>query len=459
VKVLLVQPPFEDDIARVLGVSSFPLGLVHLAAKLEEEGFHVDILDCPAEGVGMEDLPGVLKKYDAIGITATTPVAPSAYRVARLAKGLGKFVFLGGPHPTFMDREALREGRADVVIRGEGETTTTQVLEEVDGWGEPDFSDIEGVTYRDGSRIVRNPDRRKPEDLDRLPIPAYDKVNLNNYAADGVRFVPVITSRGCPFRCIFCASSRIFGPRWRGKSPELVVEELRYLVEELKVDRIEFVDDVFTVYKRRLKEICEGMREEGIDVPWDCGARADLLTPEVAKILRDHGCTAVYVGAESASDETLKKINKGITVRDIIGCRKVAKRYGLEILLSFILGFPWEDREDVLRTIKFARRVRPDYVQFTVCTPYPGTPLYDMAEEKGLIEVRDWSKYTTLDPVMRTEHLSREELGRLLQRAYISYYLNPRYLLDALREGKLFLFKKIITSGARAVITYLRRLL
>ncbi|AAM02108.1 B12-binding domain-containing radical SAM protein [Methanopyrus kandleri] len=456
-KVLLVQPPFEDDIARVLGVRGFPIGLVYLAAKLEKEGFSVDILDCPAEGVEMEDLRGRIRGYDAVGITATTPVAPSAYKVAKLAKDEGAFVFLGGPHPTFMDREALRESPADVVIRGEGESTTVEVLEAVDRWEESDLSNIPGITYREGSKIVRNPDRQEPEDLDSLPLPAYDKVDLDQYSADSVRFVPVITSRGCPFRCLFCASSRIFGPKWRGKSPDRVVEEISYLVEELGVERLEFVDDVFTAHKRRVREICEKMREEGIDVPWDCGARADTLTPELARTIREHGCRTVYVGAESASNETLKRINKGITVQDVIACRKVAKRHGLRILLSFILGFPWEDREDVFRTIKFARRLEPDYVQFTVCTPYPGTPLYDLAKERGLIEVHDWSKYTTVDPVMRTEHLSTRELGRLLQRAYLSFYLNPRYLLNALREGKLFLFKRIVKSGIRAVLSYLSR--
>ncbi|WP_456482501.1 B12-binding domain-containing radical SAM protein [Methanopyrus sp.] len=455
-KVLLVQPPFQDDLARVLGVYSFPLGLVYLAAKLEEEGFTVDVLDCPTEGVGMEDLKGMIKGYDAVGVTVTTPTAPSGYEVARLAKDEGAFVFLGGPHPTFMDREALRESPADVVIRGEGESTTTEVLEAVDRWEEPDLSDVRGITYRDGSEIVRNPDRKEPEDLDSLPLPAYDKVDLDRYSVGDVRFTPVITSRGCPFRCIFCASSRMFGPKWRGKSPDRVVEELSYLVDELGVERLEFVDDVFTIHERRVREICEKMREEGIDVPWDCGARADTLTPEVARTIREHGCRTVYVGAESASNETLKRINKGITVRDVVACRKVAKRYGLEILLSFVLGFPWEDREDVLRTIRFARRVDPDYVQFTVCTPYPGTPLFDLAEREGLIEVRDWSKYTTVDPVMRTEHLGTEELRRLLRRAYLSFYLRPSYLMGALRDGKLMLFKRVITAGVRALLSFLR---
>ncbi len=448
----MVNPPATDYVAEVLGVRTFPVGLVHLAAYLREEGFDVEILDCPAEGIGPGELRSAVKGFDAVGFTATTPAAPSAYRAAREIRDLVDVVFLGGPHPTFMDREAVSESGADFVVRGEGEVTTTEALEAFDTWGEPDLSDVKGITYRADGTVVRNPDRPPVEDLDSLPLPAYDLVDIDAYAVDGKRFVPVVTSRGCPFGCAFCASSRIFGRRWRGRSPERVVQEVSLLVEEYGVERIEIVDDVFTLNKKRALRVCEGLREEGVDVPWDCSSRADTVDRELAGALAKGGCETVYVGAESGDDETLKRIGKGITTSDVLSCVRKLKEAGLRVVASFIIGFPWEGRKDVLRTVKFAKKCGVDYAQFTVLTPYPGTPMFEEMKERGLIETYDWSKYTTVDPVIRTEHLTSKDLSILIKYAYLSFYADPRFILKRLSEGDLFIVKKILKEIPKTVV-------
>ncbi|WP_456434656.1 B12-binding domain-containing radical SAM protein [Methanopyrus sp.] len=457
-KVLLVQPPYNDDIRKVLGATAFPVGLLYLSAYLEREGFSVDIVDCPAKGLDIEEVVKRASGYDAVGITVTTPAAPYAYEIARRVKEKGVFVFLGGPHPTFMDGEALRESHADAVVRGEGELTTADLLDHVDGWEDPDLSDVPGISYLDErGKLMRNDDRRPIEDLDSLPLPAYDKIDISLYAPDPDEpYAPVITSRGCPFQCAFCASSRLLGKEWRARSADHVVREIEYLVEEKGVERIEFVDDVFAITVSRVEEIGEKLRKEGIDVPWDCGTRANLMTPEMAKALQEYGCRYVYVGAESASDETLRKINKQITTGDVYACRKVAARYGLGVLFSFILGFPWEDRDDIKRTIRFAIDLKPDYAQFTVCTPYPGTPLYDLAEREGLIETKDWSKYTTLHPVMRTLYLSRKELKKLLRKAYVRFYLDDLRFLKIAEDAGFRIGKNVLRSTVSALFHYVR---
>jgi len=448
----LVNPPATDYVAEVLGVRTFPVGLVHLAAYLREKGFDVRILDCPAEGIGPGELRSAVKGYDAVGFTATTPAAPSAYRAAREVRDVVDVVFLGGPHPTFMDEEAVRESGADFVVRGEGEITTVEALEAFDTWGEPDLSDVRGITYPVDGKVVRNPDRPPIENLDSLPLPAYDLIDIDAYAVDGKRFVPVVTSRGCPFGCAFCASSRMFGRRWRGRSPARVVEEIVMLVEEFSVRRVEIVDDVFTLNRKRAREVCKGLREEGVDVPWDCSSRADTVDPDLAKELSRSGCETVYIGAESGDDETLERIGKGITTSDVVSCVKTLKNAGLRVVASFIIGFPWEDRKDVRRTVKFAKRCGADYAQFTILTPYPGTPMFEELKREGLIETFDWSKYTTVDPVIRTKHLTSKDLSLLIKYAYLSFYADPRFLIKRLSEGDVFLIKKILKEAPKTLL-------
>ena len=260
-----------------------------------------------------------------------------------------------------------------------------------------------------------------------------------------------MTSRGCPFDCIFCASSTLCGKIWRARSAENVIEELRLLSTEFGVKEIEFMDDTFTLSMRRAEKICDLLIKErnegGMDISWSCSAHANTINRELADKLKRAGCHDIYIGAESGTQKVLDFIGKSTTLERVSKAVKTVKQSGLNVLTSFIIGVPGETVRMIKDTIKFAEKLNPTYAQFTICTPYPGTRLFAIAKEKGLLITKDWRRYTTVEPIMNIPGISAEQLRKLLNRAYISFYLRPRYVLSELLNRRFFIIKKAI-SGA-----------
>jgi radical SAM superfamily enzyme YgiQ (UPF0313 family) len=395
------------------------------------------------------------EKPHVVGISAcATPSIYDVYRIARIVKGIdpGIPVVVGGGHATFTAKKTLEEcPHIDVVVRGEGEETFKELCNAI-GEGRS-LGDMAGVSYRAGDGVKENPDREPIRDLDGIPYPAYHLLPMHLYRMGRRPFASIITSRGCPYRCIFCSSSQLFGKRWRARSPENVIGELKLLRDRYRVSEIEFLDDIFTLDPRRVKRICDLMVEEGLDITWTCSSRVDTISrfPEMAEYLRGAGCHTVYIGIESGSQRILDLVNKGITLRQVEKAVEVLRRAKLRVLGSFILGVPGEGREDLERTVWFSKTLNLDLVQFTICTPYPGTPLYEEASEKGWLLTGDWRRYDVLTPVMELPDLSPRDLSKILHRAYISYYGRPSFLWRLVRDRNFTLIRKI----AKAVIDYI----
>jgi len=450
-KILLLSPPTISAIKTVIGTTGPPLGLAYLASVVRDE-HDVRIVDSLAEECTYGDVKRILKKYDpdVIGITSTTSMVPDAYTVAKMAKGINENVkvVMGGPHVTFVPERTFREcPYIDFIVRGEGEITFKKLIDALEKNKDP--SNILGLSLNTHVKIKNNPPRPLIKDVDTIPMPSYDLLPMKKYQVDGVRFGTVMTSRGCPFNCVFCSSSLQFGKRWRGHSDARVIEELKHLHEKYKIREIEFLDDTFTLNGSRAIKICKKIVEEGLDISWSASSRVDLFSDEIAQAMKRGGAHTVYFGIESGSQKTLNFIGKGITPEQSIDAVEKAKKYKLCALGAFVLGFPDETRGDIKKTIKLSKKVGVDYAQFTIATPYPGTRLWKYALSKKLIQTFNWRKYTTLDPVMKLKNFTARQIVKMFQKAYLSFYMRPSYLIKDLILRKGFIFRRAIPRAIK----------
>lgn len=260
-----------------------------------------------------------------------------------------------------------------------------------------------------------------------------------------------MTSRGCPYNCIFCSSSLQFGKQWRGHSVSRVIDELKTLRYKYNKREIEFLDDTFTLNMKRAIELTNKIVEEGIDIRWSGSARVNLFNDEIAKSMKKAGAHTVYFGIESGSQKILDFIGKGITLDLAKISVAKANRAGLHTLGSFIIGFPDDTVKDVKTTIKFSKKVGVTVAQFTIATPYPGTRLWDYVIEKNLLLTRNWRKFTTLSPVIKLKNFTSDQILKWLSWAYISFYVRPLYLLKDLANTHGFVFKRLIPYAKRAM--------
>ena len=450
-RILLISPPTISAIKVIVGTTGPPLGLAYLASMVRDE-HDVKIVDSLAEDFSYEDVRRIIKKYDPdlVGITATTSMVPDAYIIANMAKRYNENVktVMGGPHVTFTPERTLKEcPHIDYVVRGEGEITFKNLVDGLEnGYN---LKDIKGLSFRKENDVINNPPQPLIKDVDFIPIPSYDLLPMNKYVVDGIRFGTVMTSRGCPFNCIFCSSSLQFGKRWRGHSDSRVLKELKLLNEEYGIREIEFLDDTFTLNRPRAIRISNRIKKEGLDISWTASSRVDLFNRDVARAMKNGGCYTIYFGIESGSQETLNFIGKRITLEQSLRAVKIAKESKLRALGAFIIGFPHETKEDIKKTIKFSKKVGVDYAQFTIATPYPGTRLWSLALKEKLLLTFNWRKFTTLDPVMKLKHFTSEQIMKILAFAYVSFYLRPKMLLKDIIMERGFIFKRAIPNAIK----------
>ncbi|MEM4723570.1 MAG: radical SAM protein, partial [Candidatus Hadarchaeum sp.] len=269
-RVLLISPPTESAITKVMGTTGPPLGLAYLASMIR--GDHdVKIVDAVAEGYDLENLGRIIRSYDPelIGLTATTSMMPDAYETVKVAKKINENVkiVLGGPHVTFLPEVTMQEcPQVDFIVRGEGEHTFKELVDSLEK--KKDLKDILGLSFQHNGRVINNPPRGPVENVDDIPMPAYDLLPMKKYRAGKIEFGTVITSRGCPFNCIFCSSSLQFGKKWRGHSVARTLEELSVLRREYGKREIEFLDDTFTLQRSRAIALADEIRKEGLDITW-----------------------------------------------------------------------------------------------------------------------------------------------------------------------------------------------
>jgi radical SAM superfamily enzyme YgiQ (UPF0313 family) len=456
-KILLINPPWVIGENKNLWkhvASLWPsLGLGYIAAVLEKNGHDVRYIDCSAEHFTVGDMDGVLENYrdvDYVGITATTPLIKNGLAIAALVKKKNpkiKTVF-GGVHPSIFADEVLADANVDFVVIDEGEETMTELVS-----GKP-LPDIAGLCYKIDGRIVKNIKRPLIKDLDTIPPPAYHLMPIDKYypAIGSVRRSPAMilfATRGCPGRCTFCY--RTFYGIVRRRSARNIVDEIKILQKNYGVKEVSFYDDTFTLFKDVVREFCEILKKEKIDLTWSCFTRVDHISEELLQTMKDGGCHLILFGVESADEGILTAINKRISLDKVRYAVSLARKIGIETRASFMFGNQGETEETIRKTIDFALELDPDEAQFNIATPYPGTELFTWASANGYITSRDWNDYSYSNVVFEMPGLKKDKLEHYYKLAHRKFYFRPKIILRRLFKIKSWLALKQEVRGVLAL--------
>ncbi|MBI5892088.1 MAG: B12-binding domain-containing radical SAM protein [Deltaproteobacteria bacterium] len=362
---------------------SVPIGVGIIAGFLRKQGFSVKIVDLELEDINentVEDILKQCKRPRIIGISVMTANVASGYRIAELIKSVDKeaIIVFGGIHATVMPDEILQNGNVDFVVKGEAEYTFLELIKQIKS-GKIKKEKLENIGFVEDGKIVYTGISTRMVDMDEVPMFPYDMFDPSRY---NLGFI--LTSRGCPFDCIFCSQRVITKRRYRYTSSERVIEELDYLINELKQPNITFFDDYFTGNKKRVFELCEMMQKMGFHKKASFGVqtRGDSIDKELMKAMRAANFDSLMFGVETASENLMKLINKAETVQENIDAINLAKKMGFATEATFIFGFPTETFDDRFKALSLALQIGVDRARFNNATPYPGTAMYDMVKDK-----------------------------------------------------------------------------
>lgn len=386
-KVLLVVPPNFLSNKRPLGQftgSTSPLGLAYIAAILEKNGIPVSILDLSFLGFGADTLREKILRWkpDIVGISSMTSNFQNAVQIAKLVKSWSptSMVVMGGIHATFLHKEILTSvPEVDVVVRFEGELTMNELANAVQSGRS--ISAVKGISYREKGELVSTPFRSRIEDLDSLPYPAHHLLepNIEEYLRYyGKRNFPVMTTRGCPFGCVFCSTMAFHGRKYRTRSIKNIVGELEYLIKRFKAEDISFADDNFTMQSDRVFSLCKAIKEKNLKIEWGCSARVDQVSEELLKSMKSAGCTDIFFGIESTSDRVLNLVRKRFTSKQAKDAVTISEKIGIKTHCSFILGLPGETERSLAGITSFLEEARPSgRVLPNILKILPGTELME----------------------------------------------------------------------------------
>ncbi len=425
IRLIEPEPPGMHVYAKVL----LPrLGLPIIGATLKARGHDVLIYNPQMAPVDWDDVHSA----DLVGLSSTTSTTPAAYDMADDARKLGIPVVMGGSHVTFMADEAL--DHVDYVARGEGgEELILELIEALEGRRE--LESIAGLSYMKDGAPVHNPLRSPLADLDALPFPDLDLIVGHEHMGT----LPIMTSWGCPFACNFCSVTAMFGRKYRFRSPESVIAELK----EKRPKRVFFYDDNFAANKRRLKLLLQMMIDEGLTMPWYAQVRTDVARdPELLDLMKRSGCQIVYLGLESVSQETLDHFEKSQTVDDIKKAIRILHQYGIHCHGMFVLGADTDSVQTVRDTVSFAIANRIDTVMLNILTPLPGTPQFRDLDAADRIFDKRWHLYDAHHAVFKPNLMTPYELQIEVLRGYMRFYSFRTWLncLFAVRATQKLVF-------------------
>ena len=441
-KILLVNPRSEEFFHQLCRQP--PLGLAYLAANLEKERFKVEVLDANIESLNPQETAERIIRSSAkyIGFTADTFLIPLVFKISSLVKFKNenrKFIFIGGPHVTFMPKETLQDCQSiDAVVRGEGEITVCELIKKLEE--KKTLSEVKGITFRRDNEIIENPDRELIEDIDTIPFPAWQLFPLSRYSPFSSsstihwrgQFAPVITSRGCPHRCVFCVTP-VFWKKLRLRSPENIIAELEFLNKQYGIRCINFLDSTFNFSEERITKICQLILKNGLNIQWCCEARADNITPELIDLMKKAGCNMIELGVESGNQEILDGIKKNITLKQIREAVRIIKKANLKLMCYFMIGLPGDTKESVKQTINFAKELNPRIATFPPTIPLPGTVLYQDYLKNGLLK-KGYIWQNPFSPFNTTTTLTKEEIQNLSYEAYRQFNWRPAIVWETIKD-------------------------
>ena len=447
-KIMLIHPP-DRAVRGFFRANLPPLGLAYLAAMVRDEA-EVKILDAKCEGydhiepmgenflrfgLPMSEIRHRIEQFapDIVGVSCVISFNwPDVAHVLRLAKDVNPDIVttVGGTHPTFLAEDVMRDHpELDYIVMGEGERTFLDMVRRLKAGKSLD--DLPGIAERKGADINIHPPAEPILDIDSLPLPARDLLPMEKYFDTAVPFsrtykhrrnTQISTSRGCPARCIFCSSANYWGHRWRGRSAQNVLDEIRHLIDQYGIKEIQFIDDNLTLERNRAETIFRGIIDRGYDIAWNTpnGIALWRMDEELLKLMKASGCYELTLAFESGDQHVLRNIvGKPLDLDRAAYLTRVIKKMGFATHAFFISGFPGETLDQVKNTFDYAKKVDVDSAYFFLANPLPGTELYETASRKGYL--RPEFKFTNIDysiPYLETPEWSAEEIGKAVSRQY-----------------------------------------
>jgi len=445
-KILLINPPYKKNRGfnregRCTQEASFwstpwpPYSLASLASILRSE-HSVKILDCPAQGINFATLESRLNRgtFDVIVAALSTETIQEDLLLLRGIKEKYKTqIVVFGIHPTVFPEEMLNGGFIDYVVLHEPEGAVRELVSVLAAGGDP--AQVNGIFYRTAEgEIVPTKARDFIENLDSLPFPSWDLVDLGRYRLPfvGRKFIIINTIRGCSFHCSFCNAQSYYGSAIRSRSVPSLLAEIRQGIEQHHVKDIFFWGDTFTLIRKQVQELCHEIINARLDVHWVANSRVDTVDRETLVLMKRAGCWLLSYGIESGDDDILKRCGKNITRRQVVEAVKMTRDAGIMTAGHFIFGLPGETETTARNTIAFARKLNPDFINFYTAVPYPGSRLYEEALRDGWIRNAPWAQFNQNMFLMELPKISNARLSKIKKHAYASFYLSPKRLKTAL---------------------------
>ena len=444
--VALVCPPsgkykMQSDIsmARELGFVNKgqylhpPIGVAYVAALLQKEGHKCIIIDAVAEDMDKTAVMERLKEFnpDVVLVQLVTPLFRDSMAQLREYKKQGWIAGVAGPHATVFPDSCLDEG-ADFVIRKEPEYTMrdlASVIEKKTSW-----DSVLGISWIKNNKKIHNKERPLIANLDDLPFPARELLPWKKYKipfGKDSAYTVILTSRGCPYNCIFCGTHIYYGRTLRLRSGKNVVDEIEEIVNKFGINHFSLWDDTFTVNKQHVMDVCNEIIRRGLKVKWYCLGRADNVDEEALAIMKKAGCYQIQYGFESGSEQVLKYMRKGITPEQIRNAVRLTAKAGIEVSALFVIGFPEETEEDIEKTIEIAKTPGIKWAQFNIATPYPGTDMYDMV--KGDLK-ESWEAFDSYNVLDMKRKVDKKRLMKLMRKAHREFYFRPSRILMEMKD-------------------------
>lgn len=491
-KILLIEPPFYRLFKETYSLSRYPLALGYLSGEIRKStnwdvmAYNADF--CPKNepfkisyltGIGFsnyisslngfsgkiwEEIRQTIKEYNpaVVGISTKSQNFKSALLVARIAKQIDEkmIVILGGPHPSMVGTDLLKFPEIDIAVVGEGEITLTEVLNAFEA--QKKLSDIQGIVYRNNGRIVANPKRDYITNLDSLCFP-HDSAQevLKDYIQYPLNaFENIFTIRGCPYNCFFCGSRNIWSRKVRFRSPENVVEEIKSL-QKTGLKFIHFADDTFGINSPHIFNMCNALIQSCPGLKWSCELPVQLVNEQNISLMKSAGCSTIQIGIESGNNEILSKIRKNYSIDQALDACETINKHGIALQVFFIVGFPQDTENTLQDTINIMKRVKCEFIIYSIFTPYPGTEAFELCKEMGLIgSEHDVSLFNHQSPLNNfciniPQKRFREIVSKIEKQVdRINYFNGLKKLLtiDTLKKTYELGIIKSLKNGLRTVV-------
>ncbi len=470
-KVILVNPPYINfEGMKESGGHTLPFNLAYLAGYLRKKvNCQIKIFDIETLGLNYQEIEDYFKKEkpDIVGFTCLSPTINHVFKISKIIKkhlGPSCSIVAGGTHPTILPKETLKNSDIDFAVISEGEITLVELVKTIKE-KRTDFEKINGLYYKKGGQIFKNPAREFIANLDEIPFPARDLFDLKLYYSAPTKKLtpeqasPLLTSRGCAFDCIHCVSKSIWKRRLRYRSAENIVAEIEECIDKYDIKEFNILDDNFTLNKKRAIRVCQQIIDKKLPIAWICFSRADTLNNELLSIMYKAGCRKISLGLESGSQKILDLMRKQSTVEQGRKAVELIRKNKILAHASFMLGNIGETEKTVKETITFAKNLDLDIATFFITCPVPGSDLYYYAKSKGFIkEDTPWEMFaplTNAPPIIIQNNLSQDDLIYWQKKAFREFYLRPKYIIRKLKQLNSWDAIKSIFEGIRILIRIL----